>query len=455
MNNQTVPSLSLANPNPLGTNTKQKMALALVAIGFLFILIAWAAKLVWAPAISLFLSLSLITSGTIWYAREAYRGAPDGIKNNGVMFRSISNRGIFGWMIGVLITAFYCCLYWFPEMLSGLVLMFDPLSQVLRGHAADQWFVYGTFYTMAVLLMGVKFIYKYRHNRYQVIRTISVMFFQLIFSFLIPAWMMLMNKPEFYFTYFWPLKYEYLFPGTIGWLTESAGHLGVFLVFWGAVMSFIAVPTLTYYFGKRWYCSWVCGCGALAETAGDPFRTLSNKTLGAWKIERWLIHSVLVFITLTTILLWLNSWKQGTILGSYSLGFSKTYSFLIGSIFSGIIGTGFYPILGNRGWCRFGCPQAALLGIVQKYFSRFRITTNGGQCISCGNCSTHCEMGIDVKAYAQRGQDIVRASCVGCGICAAVCPRGVLRLENGSADVSDRTTDLRTIHISLDEVKLL
>lgn len=39
-------------------------------------------------------------------------------------------------------------------------------------------------------------------------------------------------------------------------------------------------------------------------------------------------------------------------------------------------------------------------------------------------------MGIDVRWYAQRGQNIVRASCVGCGMCAAVCPRGVLRLEN-------------------------
>jgi ferredoxin len=39
-------------------------------------------------------------------------------------------------------------------------------------------------------------------------------------------------------------------------------------------------------------------------------------------------------------------------------------------------------------------------------------------------------MGIDVKWYAQRGQNIVRASCVGCGICSAVCPRGVLKLEN-------------------------
>ena len=40
-------------------------------------------------------------------------------------------------------------------------------------------------------------------------------------------------------------------------------------------------------------------------------------------------------------------------------------------------------------------------------------------------------MGIDVRAYAQKGQNIVRSSCVGCGICSAVCPRGVLKLENG------------------------
>jgi polyferredoxin len=455
MNNQSTPSLSLANPHPEGVNTRQKIALALVAVGFLFLLIAWAAKLVWMPAFSLFISLSLITTGTLWYAYEFYRYAPEGIKNNGVMFRGLSNRGIAGWIIGVLITAFYVCLYWFPQLLSGLIVLFDPLSKTLRGMPSDQWFVYGSFYTLAVLLMGVKFIRKYRHNRYQVIRTCSVMFFQLIFSFLLPAWMQFMHQPDFYFTYFWPLKAEYLFPDKISYLTSSYGRLGFFLVFWGVMMSFIAVPLLTYFFGKRWYCSWVCGCGALAETAGDPFRTLSDKSLKAWKIERWLIHSVLVFITVTTLLLWLNSWQQGAVLGTYSQMFSRTYSFLIGSMFAGVVGTGFYPILGSRGWCRFGCPQAAILGIIQKYFSRFRITTNGGQCISCGNCSTYCEMGIDVKAYAQRGQDIVRASCVGCGICAAVCPRGVLRLENGSADVSSRTNDLRTIHVSMDEVKLI
>jgi len=45
-------------------------------------------------------------------------------------------------------------------------------------------------------------------------------------------------------------------------------------------------------------------------------------------------------------------------------------------------------------------------------------------------CSAYCEMGIDVRAYAQKQEPIKRASCVGCGICSEVCPRGVLRLEN-------------------------
>ena len=143
-----------------------------------------------------------------------------------------------------------------------------------------------------------------------------------------------------------------------------------------------------------------------------------------------------------------------TILAYFSGGFiidgnklRGWYGFYIGAAFSGVIGVGFYPLMGSRVWCRFGCPMAALLGLQQKFFSRFRITTNGGQCISCGNCSTYCEMGIDVRSYAQKGQNVVRASCVGCGICAAVCPRGVLRLENGSVDIDNRVTELKTIHV--------
>ncbi|HHG85264.1 MAG TPA: 4Fe-4S binding protein, partial [Bacteroidetes bacterium] len=296
---------------------------------------------------------------------------------------------------------------------------------------------------------------KYRHNRYQLIRTLSVTFFQLVLAWIIPAFLVKMQGEKFpvsehYFSYFWPLGYNNLMPDFLAGWTFDAPAFTKFVIAWSVVMSFIAVPVLTYYFGKRWYCSWVCGCGGLAETAGDSFRHLSDKSVKAWRFERVSIYSVLVLITLVTATLLLD-WKFH-FLGDAKGPLKEGYGFIIGSIFAGVVGTGFYPILGSRVWCRFGCPQAAILGILQKYFSRFRITTNGAQCISCGNCSTHCEMGIDVKSYAQRGENIVRASCVGCGVCSAVCPRGVLNLENGPTE--NRMNGLNPISFDADEIKV-
>lgn len=419
-------SLSIAKPSE--SPLSQKIGASLIAAAILCSIIAASGQGKTQPVLFFWLIISLVISGGIIFSIPYYKAIP-GIKNNGIMHSPSTNRGAIAWGIAILMTGFYIILYWFSYYLEGLIRIMDPLSMILRNKVSDQWFLYGTFYTLAVLIMGIRFIGKYKNNRYQVLRTFSVMFFQLGFAFLIPAFLLKLNQPEFYFSYFWPLKYSYLFPNDIDYLTKS-GNIGVFMVFWGLVMTFIATPILTYNYGKRWYCSWICGCGALAETLGDPYRQNSDKSLKAWKVERWMVHSVLVFITLTTALLWLNSWKSGTILGDASGLFSQWYGFLIGSVFSGVIGTGFYPIMGSRVWCRFGCPMAAILGLFQRFKSKFRITTNGAQCISCGNCSTYCEMGIDVRAYAQKGENIIRSSCVGCGICAAVCPRGVLNLEN-------------------------
>ena len=408
----------------------KKLGLTVLSIGLFFFLISLTGVSNNKPLLFFFLSFGLTILGALTYFIPQIKEAPAGIKNNNIFFSKVTYRGAPAWILGILFTAFYIVLYWFPSYIENWVVLVNPLSHWLRGKEADRWFLYGSLYTTAVIVMGIRMMIKYRHNRYQIIRTLSVSFFQLGFSFLIPALLIRLNKPEFYFNYFWPLKYQYLFPSEISYLTSNGAALGYFMVFWGAVMILIVTPILTYFFGKRWYCSWICGCGALAETAGDPFRQNSDKSLKAWKLERWSIHSVLVFIVLTTGLLWLNSAFKGAVLGSLSNGFSEVYGFIIGAVFSGIIGVGFYPIFGSRVWCRFGCPMAAILGTLQKKFSRFRITTNGDQCISCGNCSTYCEMGIDVRWYAQRRQNIIRSSCVGCGICAAVCPRGVLKLEN-------------------------
>ncbi|GAB3547333.1 4Fe-4S binding protein [Spirosoma fluminis] len=378
------------------------------------------------------LSVLLCIGGAFFYILPTRRELP-GIKNGGIYHNPATNRGWIGIITGTFLIGFYVLLYFFPEHITNWVLMFDPLSRFLNGGPASQWFVYGTLYTLVILVMGVRMLIKYRHSRYQQLRTVSVMFFQTAFAFLIPELLALFHQPAQDLKSIWPLDYSFYFDYRIDEKIK-AGTFGAFLLIWGTALWMIGVPILTYFFGKRWYCSWVCGCGGLAETLGDPYRQLSDKRLGAWKLERIVVHSVLVFaVVMTALVLYTYLSGQTSLFGFLdTYGIRSVYGFAIGAIFAGVVGTGFYPILGSRVWCRFGCPLAAYLGLVQRFKSRFRITTNGGQCISCGNCSTYCEMGIDVRWYAQRGQDIVRSSCVGCGICSAVCPRGVLNLENGS-----------------------
>jgi len=135
-----------------------------------------------------FLSMTL---GGILYFKALYGSPLAGIKNDGVWFNALTSKGIWGWILGLVLTGFYIAIYWFPELLGyrtetasvGLVAFFDPLSIILNGNPATQWFMYGTLYTFAIALFGIKFLWKYRSNPYQIFRTLSIIFFQLCFAF--------------------------------------------------------------------------------------------------------------------------------------------------------------------------------------------------------------------------------------------------------------------------------
>lgn len=522
---------SIAGKKTQDLNLLQKLGLTLVAIATFIILITWAGVHIDMSALLLTLVIVGFGGGAVLYTYGTYKDSPAGIKNNGVWFNSLSNKGALGWITAILLTLFYICLYWYEDWFGkatgvdgsneGLIAIFDPLSEIFRGKKADQWFLYGTLYSIAILFLGFKFIVKYRHNRYHLVRTIVVIFSQLVFAYFLPFILEALNATEAGYYQLnvvqsYPLDYGAFTGGSIkNHIATENQPFGMAFLVWSIIIFAVVTPFVTYLVGKRWYCSWFCGCGGLAETAGDSFRHLSNKSVKAWKIERWVIHSVLLFVLLMTVavmysyftsskyalslpaeygvyivggflllgiamflVLYLNTKEKsrnmlmvGLVLTAVMLialfasnafgnkevfyisskGIKKVYGFLIGAVFSGIIGVGFYPILGNRVWCRFGCPMAGYMGLVQRFKSRFRITTNGGQCISCGNCSTYCEQGIDVRAYAQKGQNIVRASCVGCGVCSSVCPRGVLKLENGP---EEGRIDDNPIMLGNDGVKL-
>ncbi len=509
-------------------NWSQRIGIILALGGVSILFVAWLGQVDLNPSWVYFsFSLGLMALGIMLYTYGTYAGHTAGIKNNHVMFNSLTSRGVVGFAFGILLTLFYIQLYWNGESLAELISLFDVYSQFRRGTPADQWFVYGTLYSFVILFLGIKFIIKYRHSKYHLIRTVVVIFSQLILADLIPSIMDAMNAVDGQSVYVgynanpvmtWPLNYGAFEMDKLQAHTYAANQpMGMAYFFWGLILFLVVTPIVTYYVGKRWYCSWFCGCGGLAETAGDSFRHLSNKSVKAWKIERWVMHSVMVFVLLMTIgtvytylsgnefeigfftlnkvtffiTVLLLSLASATVLylayRKYEkkhkfllvgaivflfiiifliVGFAsgksdlflissksikKAYGFFIGAAFSGVIGVGFYPVLGNRVWCRFGCPMAGYMGLFQRFKSRFRITTNGAQCISCGNCSTYCEQGIDVRAYAQKGENIVRSSCVGCGVCSSVCPRGVLKLENGP---EEGRFDGNPLEITKDGVKL-
>lgn len=398
----------------------------------------------WDHSFAFFFFIIVIGSigALLWIFPAFFDGMP-GIKHNGIYHSSATSRGLIGILAGAFLIGFYILLYFQHQYIAEWIVLADPVSRLLRNGAdADRWFMYGFLYTISIVVMGIRMFTKYRHSNYHLIRTASVMFSQVAFAFMIPQIMHNLNLPEQDLKNMWPLDYSFFFDYRLDQFTST--QVGIWMMVWGIALFVLGVPIFTYFFGKRWYCSWVCGCGGLAETLGDPYRQLSSKKLISWQIERWLIHGVLVFaVGMTGLVLYTYFTGSSTILGLNSYSVRGIYGAFIGAAFAGVVGTGFYPLMGNRVWCRFGCPLAAYLGIVQRFKSRFRITTNGGQCISCGNCSTYCEMGIDVRAYAQRGQNIVRSSCVGCGVCAAVCPRGVLALENGSNDDISRMDEFK------------
>ena len=187
-------------------------------------------------------------------------------------------------------------------------------------------------------------------------------------------------------------------------------------VVWAAVLTFIVIPLVTIRWGKI-YCSYICSCGALAETVGNGYRHRGPKGDLPRKLERM----GFVFIALATV---------ATI--ADLLGFEGPlghYNVWIGTALSGAVAIGMYPFLGQRLWCRMWCPLAFWMNFWGRW-SKFAITPEKGKCIDCNVCNQFCQMGIDIKSRALQGRPITLADspCVGCAECVVRCPMEILHL---------------------------
>jgi len=287
-------------------------------------------------------------------------------------------------------------------------------------------FWYALLYTVAVVAMGVRFIRLYAgRDRYMIARTAVNICAQVFVGFAL-AFMLPFEwgggAPDaagsgVFFMYYWPLEINALLIHKYMGLYTTVKY---FLAF-NIVAALIAMPILVYFYGKRPYCSWLCGCGCLAETLGDPFRRLTPRSRFARALEPIIQLFVLAAVGVTVWTLLTPSDRIAAMLA----GPLAQYDLIVKFIFASLIGVGAYSLLGARIWCRYFCPWAGLFGLVAK-LGRYAIRTRGELCIGCGMCNTYCEMGIDIRGFAMRGEPVKVTTCVGCGMCIEKCPRRVL-----------------------------
>ena len=231
----------------------------------------------------------------------------------------------------------------------------------------------------------------------------------------------------------WPLN-MWAFVDAPNWTATKESTTVLAWLGFAMMVSFGLIPLYVRKQGLR-FCSYLCGCGGLAETVGDFWRDLTPRGAWAKKME----HAgrfLLVLCIPVTLLIVMDAWQLLHNLHSTAQFVQYWYPLMVDFWLASVLGVALYPYLGNRFWCRFLCPLRAYMEIIAQHKPALAITAND-KCIACGTCTQECQMGIDVQQFALRQESLSNnnSSCIQCGICISVCPLNVLSIGKAGSEV--------------------
>ncbi|MCP4501936.1 MAG: NAD(P)-binding domain-containing protein [Deltaproteobacteria bacterium] len=333
----------------------------------------------------------------------------------------------------------------FDVCFSPFAWMFTDKALADMHHINVMWFqqgyLYSLAYTVLMAVLGVSALKRWsrinqgkseKKRNYQKYRYASLITFQITF-FMIANVIALQGISLQNAWRAWGLYQPWpLFFNTFHWFNTSDSK-AIILAFMGAglVGTFVAIPILSRYHGKR-FCTWVCGCGGLAETLGDRWRHLAAKGERSriWEFQGLVIFVFAAIATFITVGIFdtmaNNSW-------------ASAYSYIVDFWLVAVIPITLYPFYGGKVWCRYWCPLAAYNGLLAKLYGKLNISSDSN-CISCTQCSKFCQVGVDVMKYAKNGESFSNreTACIQCGICIDVCPMDVLSFDNTARKEGDK-----------------
>ncbi len=348
-----------------------------------------------------------------------------------------------------LVYGFYCLkskkqFYPFGES-DPLGFLHEALKVDLGFRSVDASFWGTSVYAMVILIFGLMAMKRYRsptqRKRYR-----SLIVFQWTFLFGIPEILapMIIDRPWkiYAISIPWPLSTWSLVDAP-GW-ADGDTTTAVLWMAAGAFSSFVLIPLYVRKNGER-FCSYLCGCGGLAETVGDFWRHLAPRGRTAKNAEVFGRIIFLLAIPVTALVI-NDAWgffAQDALYSTNAFA-SHWYGLMVDFWLASVIGVALYPYLGNRVWCRFFCPLRAYMEVLSKKFSRI-VLRSTDRCIGCGECTRYCQMGIPVQTFAQKQIDIdnSNSACIQCGICVEVCPMEVLSVGESGQPVGLKLTPLQ------------
>ncbi|MBU1172752.1 MAG: NAD(P)-binding domain-containing protein [Proteobacteria bacterium] len=286
-------------------------------------------------------------------------------------------------------------------------------------------FWYSWIYTLLMIVFGLKAMKRWSRNwtdTYQIARFSSLILFQ-VFSFVLIECLFAIYLPgdTWWRVYAVTNPFPLLFDSFYNLSGVTAFELKWIIAVLALVVTFVVIPLAVRNHGKR-FCSWICGCGGLAETLGDRWRHLSPK---GEKSRRWEFMGDLVLFWAAISALVILVVYGGNIEASGL--WHSAYAVIADFWLIAVIPVALYPIMGGKIWCRYWCPLAKYMELLSRRYGRLTITAND-KCIQCTQCSVQCQVGVDVMAFAKNAQAFSNkeTSCIHCGICITVCPMDVL-----------------------------
>lgn len=225
-----------------------------------------------------------------------------------------------------------------------------------------------------------------------------------------------------------------LFPVTLYYFSPALIlNAGLHGIINGSFLVFLLLFLLSIPFG-RVFCGWICPAGGLQECL---FSVSEKRPRQGWRNG---IKYAVWGIWMSGVILcyFLGGGIRGVDLLYETEGGISVSSLQSYLIYYGILCLIIIPALvgGKRAFCHYFCWMAPFMVLGGKIRRLFRLPSlriraeQAERCVSCGQCSRACPMGIDVAGQIRKG-GVSSDACILCGACADRCPHKVIRYGMG------------------------